>query len=299
MIAAINIVSEEYTMATFTNQATLSFNGINYASNIITGELVNVLTVSKNAIKDTYTANDHITYVISILNSGTTAFTELSLSDNLGAYTFNTETLTPLTANVDTIAYYINGVAQSTTGLTITAGPPMNITGISVPAGGNALIVYETTANEYAPLISESTINNTVTIAGATLQATATADETVTILDEPVLRISKFLSPDTVTDNSPLTYTFLLQNTGNTGTVTTDNLILTDTFAPILSDITVTYNGTTWTEGTQYTYNATTGEFATLPGAISVPAATFVQDAATGVWAITPGTSTLTVTGIV
>ncbi|MBE6902169.1 MAG: hypothetical protein E7478_06815, partial [Ruminococcaceae bacterium] len=45
-------------------------------------------------------------------------------------------------------------------------------------------------------------------------------------------------------------------------------------------------------------YNETTGEFATLAGQITVPAATYTQDE-TGAWVITPGVSVLRVVGTV
>ena len=48
-----------------------------------------------------------------------------------------------------------------------------------------------------------------------------------------------------------------------------------------------------------YTYNETTGRFATLPGRITVPAATFAQDTETGAWVVTPGVTQLVVTGTV
>ena len=48
---------------------------------------------------------------------------------------------------------------------------------------------------------------------------------------------------------------------------------------------------------TDYTYNETTGEFATVQSRITVPAATYEQDAETGAWIITPGVSTLVITG--
>ena len=43
-------------MATITNQAALSYNGITTLSNIAVGELVEVLTVTKTAADETYTA---------------------------------------------------------------------------------------------------------------------------------------------------------------------------------------------------------------------------------------------------
>lgn len=73
--------------------------------------------------------------------------------------------------------------------------------------------------------------------------------------------------------------------------------VVTDVFSPILQDISVSYNGTAWVAGTDYTYDAATGQFATVAGKVTVPAATYTQDAATGVWTTAPGSSTLTVTG--
>lgn len=74
--------------------------------------------------------------------------------------------------------------------------------------------------------------------------------------------------------------------------------MLTDTFQPRLASLAVTFDGTPWSEGVQYTYDETTGEFATVAGQIIVPAATYTQNA-NGTWAVTPGTATLVITGTV
>ena len=76
-------------------------------------------------------------------------------------------------------------------------------------------------------------------------------------------------------------------------------MIVTDTFNPILDPITVTFNDTAWTSPTNYTYNATTGEFASVAGQITVPAATYTRDATTGSIVINPGVSVLTISGTV
>ena len=47
------------------------------------------------------------------------------------------------------------------------------------------------------------------------------------------------------------------------------------------------------------TYDQTTGLFTTKAGEITVPAATFTQNADTGAWSVIPGTSTLVITGTV
>ena len=61
-------------MATFFNQATLTYNDNVVNSNIVTGEIVEVLEAAKTATLDTYSAGDEITYIVSIVNSGATAF---------------------------------------------------------------------------------------------------------------------------------------------------------------------------------------------------------------------------------
>ena len=148
-------------MATFTNQATLTYNGTTTASNIVTGEILEVLSAQKNAVVDAYTAGDDITYVISVLNTGQAPLTGLTLTDDLGAYTFGAQTLTPLTYANGSIRYYVNGVLQPAP--TVTAQAPLTVTGLNVPAGGNAMLLYEANTNQYAPRAAGARINNTAT----------------------------------------------------------------------------------------------------------------------------------------
>lgn len=95
-----------------------------------------------------------------------------------------------------------------------------------------------------------------------------------------------------------MTYTFLIQNSGNAAAAEADNAVITDLFDPVLSNLSVIFNGVTWTEGSNYTYDGTTGLFATVEGQVTVPAATYTQNEG-GSWVITPGVSTLVVTGTV
>ena len=284
-------------MATFYNQATLSYNDTTTNSNIVTGELVEVLTATKTAIPANYRAGDRITYIVSIQNSGTTALTGVEISDNLGEYAFSNVTRVPLSDVDGSVRYYVNG--DITASPAVTAGPPLEISGITVPANGNALIIYQADVNAFAPLETASTITNTASITGAGLLNAVTAASTVTADDSANLSITKSLSPETVTENGELTYTFVIQNTGNTAVTVTDNAIVTDTFDPVLNPISVTFNGTAWTAPANYTYDTATGEFATIAGQITVPAATYTQDPVTGAWITQPGVSTLKITGTV
>ena len=285
-------------MATFTNQATLSFSGGTVNSNIATGNLIETLSLTKTPVLATYEPNDNVTYVINLINSGGAALTNLTLSDNLGLYQTTAGTnVYPLTYTAGSIKYYINGVLQ--TAPTVTAGPPLTITGITIPANSNAAIVYSADVNEFAPLAAASAISNEVTVTGAGITSPVTADASVTAASAPTLNIIKTVDPVNVTQNSRVTYTFRIQNTGNTPVIATDNAVIRDVFNPILSDIAVTFNSAAWTATTNYTYNTATGLFETVAGQITVPAATYTQDPATGIVTVTPGESVLTVTGTI
>ena len=282
-------------MATFTNKATLSYNGRTTDSNTVVGTFLETLSVTKTALTDSYTGNSCITYVVSLNNSGTTPFSSLTLTDNLGAYAFGGLTLYPLTYGGD-ILYFVNGVLQPAPA--VVAGPPLAVNGISVPAGGNVQLVYAVDVNEYAPLATGGSIVNTVTVSGGGLPESLEDSETVTVLDEASLTISKALSPTSVAENGTVTYTFVIQNFGNTDVVATDNVTVTDVFDPVLTLGSVTLNGVALTEGTGYTYDEATGTFVTVPSVITVPAATYTQQP-DGSFEVIPGEAVLVVTGTI
>ncbi|MBO5930920.1 MAG: hypothetical protein J6Q70_01635, partial [Clostridia bacterium] len=278
-------------------QAQLSYNNATINSNIAVGEILEILSADKIAVTTTYNAGGDVTYVISAVNSGTTPVGGISVTDNLGAYPFGEETLYPLTYKDGSVRLYINGVLQAAP--TTVAGPPLVISGITLPANSNIVLVYEATVNSFAPLGEGDSVVNTATVTGNGIATPITATETVTPATEAMLDITKSISPVPVAENGVVTYTFVIRNSGNTPADATANVTLTDTFLPILSDLTVLLNGVALAEGTGYTYSITEGDFATVPGVITVPAATYTQDPVSGVWSVSPGTATLTVTGTV
>ena len=284
-------------MAIFRNQATLSYGGNVTTSNVVTGELQQAVSVTKYAVTDTYTQDEVLTYVISLVNTGTTPLTDLTVTDDLGAYVAGGATLVPLDYVTGSVNYYVEGVLQPPPAVASTS--PLTFTGIDIPAGGNTFLVYQARVNEFASPVQGGTVTNTVVVTGTGLPASIQASETVTAAAEAFLTIGKSLSPTTVSEGDRLTYTFVIQNFGNTPVVATDNATVTDTFDPILSALTVTFNGVTWTEGVEYTYDEVTGVFSTVPSAILVPAATYTQDPVTGAWSVIPGVSTLVVVGTV
>ena len=284
-------------MAIFSNQATLTYNGSSTNSNIAYGEILDVLVATKTAVEGNYTPGQLVTYVVTLRNTGNAALTGLLVTDDLGGYDFNGTTVYPLTYEAGSAAMFTNGVPQPAPA--VTPGPPLVFTGITVPAGGDVVLVYQARANEYADPAVGGTIDNTVTVTGDGLSAPITATETVVVAAEPMLTISKSITPAQVVDNDRVTYTFVIQNSGNQAVVATDNAAITDTFDPVLTGLVVTFDGAAWTQGVEYNYSEATGLFTTVPGQILVPAATYTQDPVTGVYTATPGIATLVVTGTI
>ncbi len=284
-------------MAIFSNQATLTVGGVATNSNIAYGEILEALTVTKTAVDASYTPGSAVTYVVYLRNTGATALTDLTVTDDLGAYTLNGNTVYPLTLADTDVRLFIGGVVQATP--TITAGPPLTVSGITIPANTDAVLVYQATVNSFANPAAGSTINNTVTVTGGGLTAAVTATESIAAGTAALLSIEKSISPTQVVDNDRVTYTFVIRNTGNEAVTADAGAVITDTFLPILTDLAVTFNGVAWAEGTNYTYTEADGQFTTVAGQVVVPAATYTQNPTTGEYSVVPGTATLVVTGTI
>ncbi|MBQ5584691.1 MAG: hypothetical protein IIU74_08170 [Ruminiclostridium sp.] len=284
-------------MAIYSNQATLTYNGNSTNSNIAYGEILDVLAVTKTAVEGSYTPGTLVTYVVTLRNTGTATLTGLTVTDDLGGYDFNGTTVYPLTYEADSAVLFANGVLQPTPA--VTAGPPLIVSGISVPGNGDVVLVYQARANSFANPAAGGSIDNTVTVTGDGISAPVTAVESVAAESAPALTISKSITPSQVVDNDRVTYTFVIQNSGNQAVVAADNAAITDTFDPILTALAVTFDGAAWTQEVQYNYDETTGLFTTVPGQILVPAATYTQDPVTGEYSVTPGIATLVVTGTI
>lgn len=283
-------------MATFTNQAQITYSGGTAVSNVVTGELAEALNVTKSSFGTGYGPGETVTYAVTVTNSASTEFAGLTLTDDLGTYTENDLTLTPLTYVDGSVHYFADGVLQPAPAVTATASA-LTITNLTVPANGNALLIYSATANEFAPL-GTGEITNTATVSGGTLAQPVSDTLSLPFTDGPILTVTKALTPAVVNENGQLTYTVTVSNTGNEAATAADNIVLTDTLNPVLSAMSVAYNGAPWAQTTNYTYDET-GAFATVAGQITVPAATYTQDATTGAWSTTPGTATVAMTGTV
>lgn len=281
-------------MATFTNVAQLSFNGSSVLSNVVTGTILEAISGAKRASQRTYTRGDKITYVITMNNTSAVPINTISVSDDLGEDTYSGQVLVPMDFEAGSVQLYINNVPVANPA--IQAGPPLVISGFTLPVNGTATLVYNTVINNNAPLAEGSSITNTAAITSPTLAAPIVFSDTIDATQLPQLTVEKQLTPLVVDEDGPITYTFVIRNTGNRATIASDAVTLTDTFAPPLTIQSVTYNGTPWVQNTNYTYS--NNVFTSLPNQITVPAATYTR-AADGSVLIAPGTAVLTVTGTI
>lgn len=283
-------------MAKFTNQARLAYNGTVVTSNIARGEITDVLSVVKRTVYGGYSAGGKITYLISIVNTGAVPFTNLMVMDDLGSYRWRGNSLYPLTYVTGSIILYKNGALQSAP--TVIEDHPMIINNISVPAKGSVVIVYQTQTTEWAPLGKTGTITNSVTVTGAELYKPVVAESYAAAEDDAILSVVKSIFPIPVMENTRVTYTFTIENTGAKPANAASKVVIEDTFDPKLSNLEVSYNKIAMAENIDYTYDSDSGVFKVKEGIIVIPEAEFYQDIS-GRWRTLPTVRVLTVTGII
>lgn len=285
---------------TMTNQAKLRFSygssvgtaSSNIASTVIQGPL----SASKSVLEAGYRADGALTYMLHLQNSGAAALAPVTVTDDLGKYAVSPAlSVTPLTY-VGPTRLYVNGAYVMSLTPSVTADA-VTFTVPSLAAGANAMLVYNARVNEYAMPTPTSEIVNTAVIDAPGLTDAVTVTDAIPAADYADVSITKTMSPNPVTDGALLTSTFLLQNFGNTDA---SNVVLTDTFSPAPAPIAVTVNGVTLAD-TEYDY---VGGLLTLPGAaatyaLTVPAAAFPRDPATGEVSVNPGAVTIVVTGTI
>lgn len=289
-------------MATIiTNRATVNYNyGTSAAvavSNVTSTVLNGVLSIEKTSLSDNYRIGQELTYIITVSNNGASLAEDITVVDDLGSYQVNGSYITPLTF-IGNAQLFINGVFDSI--LMPTAGENSIIFDIpSIPAGGNAQIIYQARVNEFANGEAGSEITNTACAdfdCGCPCNEPICDSYTVTANEFAELRIVKSVCPNPVVCGETLTYVIDIYNYGN---IAATDVVITDTFDPALSDLAVRVDGVIIPE-TDYNY---VGGVLTLPNAagdeITVPAATFAQDPTTGVVTVTPGRIQVIVTGTV
>ena len=287
-------------MATIENFATVSYTsgGISETkvSNLAEIGLESAISFTKSTLGETYGEDDVITYILSMTNTSASTITSVSITDDLGTFVFGTLELSPLTYTAPALLL-IDGqdVSAQLTVDTSTAGS-LVFSFPALPAGATANIVYRAAVNEYAPLDVNASVTNTATLTSDSDCADGTATATITAVSAANVSVFKQMSPNPVICGDTVTYTIRIYNYGN---IAAENVVLTDTFNPAPENITVSRDGVLLI-GTDYTYvNGTLTVPSTAQSPVTVPAATFIRDATTGIVNVTPGMIEYTITGTI
>jgi uncharacterized repeat protein (TIGR01451 family) len=287
-------------MATIENFATVSYTSCGVSetkvSNLAEIGLESAISFTKTTLGETYGEDEVVTYILSMTNTSTAPITNVSVTDDLGTFVFGTLELTPLTYAPPALLL-IDGQDVSTqlTVDTATAGS-LVFSFPTLPAGATANIVYRAAVNEYAPLDVDASITNTATLTSDSDCADGTASATINALSAANVSVFKQMSPNPVICGDTVTYTIRIYNYGN---IAAENVVLTDTFNPAPTNITVSRDGVLLI-GTDYSYvKGTLTVPATATSPVIVPAATFVRDATTGIVTVTPGMVEYTITGTI
>ena len=280
---------------TITNQAQIAYTAgddrLVSFSNVATATLQDPLSVEKIALDTEYRRGEDITFIISVTNNGTSALSQVTVTDDLGTYENGTLTVAPYTYS-GRAALFIDGVYQGSITPSVAAGS-IQFTLAALQAGSNAQIVYEAGANDFAPFDTGSSVTNTATVTAAGLTESATSSATVNAEEYASVTVSKSMSATGSSDSPAITYTFDIFNYGN---IEATDIVLSDTFDPAPATITVRVNGET-VDPANYTYS---GGTLTLPTgsalSLSLPAATS-QVNTSGGYDVTPAALTVTVVG--
>lgn len=290
---------------TITNYATLDYvsgtNAQTAVSNVAQATIRETFSITKDAYRSDYQRGDTLTYIVQIVSTGGSA-TSLTVIDDLGTYTENGIAYTPL--EFESYQLYVGQALNPPVGgVNVTVTPSTDqvsftFDNLPVPFTGLTLIM-QMRVNEYAPIGQLSnTITNTTSlvIAGSTVASGSATVEAQSYAD---LQILKSMTPDPVTEGGRLTYTFVICNYGTTSPA---EVTLRDRFVPSPGiPLSVAVDGVSVD---QFDYNGATGMFVFGSGAqdsyiLSIPPATFTRDPVTGVIAVSPSTTTVTVSGII
>ena len=156
----------------FSNKAQLVYKGTVTSSNTVTGEIIDTVSVTKSTLGSSYSEGGKMTFIISIANAGNTAYNDITVTDDLGGYQFAGQNVVPLTFESGSARLFSNGQLTAPAPLIPQSVSPLVFSGITIPANGNVLIVYEARANSFAPLGAGQSITNTAALTGSDLSAT-------------------------------------------------------------------------------------------------------------------------------
>lgn len=265
-------------------------------SNTAFATLQDSVNIDLSSVENSYSSNDTITYILSIINNSSRCIKNIKVSNDLASYTINSgisqKTITPLSYE-GTAKLYIGGKFFSDIEAEVLADKIIfNLE--EIPALSNALIFYSTRVNKNAELSTGSSLKSTSSLTYDGMINNIESSDTIYVKEKADVTLIKYMYPNSITSGEIITYNFILYNYGN---IEAKNVAFSDTFSPAPLNLNVSVNSDALSSKN---YSYINGEIK-IPSygsdfSLSIPPANFIQDENNGAITTKPGSTIITIT---
>ena len=282
------------------NFASLTFeygtNKEEVLSNTTFATLQDSVNMSLSSVENSYSLNDTITYVLSIINNGNRNIKNIKISSDLASYTINSgiteKIITPL-SYTGTSKLYVGGTFFSDIEAEVFSDKII-FSMEEIPALSNVLIFYNTKVNKNAELSTGSFLKNTSSLTYDGMINNIESSDTIYVREKADVTLIKYMYPNSITSGEIITYNFILYNYGN---IEAKNVSFSDTFSPIPLNLNVSVNSDALSSKN---YSYINGEIK-IPCygsdfSLSIPPAKFIRDKNNGAITTNPGSTIITIT---
>lgn len=265
-------------------------------SNTAFATLQDSVNIDLSSVENSYSSNDTITYILSIINNSSRCIKNIKVSNDLASYTINSgisqKTITPLSYE-GTSKLYIGGKFFSDIEAEVLSDKIIfNLE--EIPALSNALIFYSTRVNKNAELSTGSSLKSTSSLTYDGMINNIESSDTIYVKEKADVTLIKYMYPNSITSGEIITYNFILYNYGN---IEAKNVAFSDTFSPAPLNLNVSVNSDALSSKN---YSYINGEIK-IPSygsdfSLSIPPANFIQDENNGAITTKPGSTIITIT---
>lgn len=265
-------------------------------SNTAFATLQDSVNIDLSSVENSYSSNDTITYILSIINNSSRCIKNIKVSNDLASYTINSgisqKTITPLSYE-GTSKLYIGGKFFSDIEAEVLSDKIIfNLE--EIPALSNALIFYNTRVNKNAELSTGSSLKSTSSLTYDGMINNIESSDTIYVKEKADVTLIKYMYPNSITSGEIITYNFILYNYGN---IEAKNVAFSDTFSPAPLNLNVSVNSDALSSKN---YSYINGEIK-IPSygsdfSLSIPPANFIRDENNGAITTKPGSTIITIT---
>lgn len=265
-------------------------------SNTAFATLQDSVNIDLSSVENSYSSNDTITYILSIINNSSRCIKNIKVSNDLASYTINSgisqKTITPLSYE-GTSKLYIGGKFFSDIEAEVLSDKIIfNLE--EIPELSNALIFYSTRVNKNAELSTGSSLKSTSSLTYDGMINNIESSDTIYVKEKADVTLIKYMYPNSITSGEIITYNFILYNYGN---IEAKNVAFSDTFSPAPLNLNVSVNSDALSSKN---YSYINGEIK-IPSygsdfSLSIPPANFIQDENNGAITTKPGSTIITIT---